>query len=148
MEETCSVEAPSGIYEAINYGDKLPYSKQSLVPSGCISCKEPVDVDYDNYDNYWNQDADEVTESCETLYEIAGKCEEGLDGYYPNRDVTGCNFISTLKSTSIVNMSSTPAKVFAGIFAVTTAALAAVAVTLHKKNSRQNISLAGEPIIS
>ena len=148
MEETCSVEAPTGIYEAINYGDKLPYSKQSLVPSGCISCTEPVEVDYDNYDNYWDQDADEVTESCATLYEIAGKCEEGLDGYYPNRDNTGCNFISTLKSTGIVTRSSTTAKVFAGIFAVTTAALAAVAMTLHKKNSRQNVSLAGEPIIS
>mmetsp|Transcript_39908 Transcript_39908/g.71939 ORF Transcript_39908/g.71939 Transcript_39908/m.71939 type:complete len:149 (-) Transcript_39908:1053-1499(-) len=148
MEETCSYPAPNGIYEALHYGDSLPYSKKSIIDPGCISCKEPKEVDYQNY--YDQQDADEVTEVCTNLYETAGKCEKGLDGYYPNRDVSGCSFISNLKSTSLISMPSAnvPAKVFAGIFAVTTALLAAVSMTLFKRNRRQNVSFAGEPIIS
>lgn len=145
MEETCSVKAPEGIYEATHYGDSLPFSKKSMVDNGCISCKEPKEVQYQNY--YDQQDPDETTEVCSALYEMAGKCEEGLDGYYPNRDVTGCSFISELKTSS--NMPhSVSAKVFAGIFAVTTLALAGVSMTLFKKNQRQNVSLAGEPTIS
>jgi len=145
LEETCSVTAPKGIYEATHYGDSLPFAKKSMVESGCISCMEPKEVDYNNY---WDQqDADEATEVCTNLYEIAGKCEEGLDGYYPNRDVTGCGFISNLKSSSLVGNTGVTAKVFAGIFAVTTVALAAVATTLWKRSQRQNVSLAGEPII-
>ena len=145
MEETCSISAPKGIYEVVNYGATLPYSKKSIV-SGCISCKEPKEVDYNNY---WdNQDPDEVTEVCTELYEVAGKCEENLDGYYPNRDVTGCGFISNLKSDRRFGSGNVPAKVFAGIFAVTTLVLGAIAATLFKKNRRQNVSLAGEPIIS
>eukprot|EP00584_Thalassiosira_punctigera_P007466 CAMPEP_0172542988 /NCGR_PEP_ID=MMETSP1067-20121228/13488_1 /TAXON_ID=265564 ORGANISM="Thalassiosira punctigera, Strain Tpunct2005C2" /NCGR_SAMPLE_ID=MMETSP1067 /ASSEMBLY_ACC=CAM_ASM_000444 /LENGTH=401 /DNA_ID=CAMNT_0013329313 /DNA_START=101 /DNA_END=1303 /DNA_ORIENTATION=+ len=115
LEETCSIAAPKGIYEATHYGDSLPYSKKSMVDSGCISCMEPKEVDYQNY---WDQqDPDEATEVCTNLYEIAGKCEEGLDGYYPNRDVTGCSFIKTLKSSHSLSVpsASTPAKVFAGI---------------------------------
>mmetsp|Transcript_36952 Transcript_36952/g.62855 ORF Transcript_36952/g.62855 Transcript_36952/m.62855 type:complete len:431 (-) Transcript_36952:180-1472(-) len=148
MEETCSLAAPEGIYEALNYGDSLPYSKKSLVDSGCISCKEPKEVDYQNY--YDQQDPDEVTDVCSNLYEVAGRCEKGLDGYFPYRDVSGCSFIENLKSVSVVSMPSAnvPAKVFAGIFAVTTAILAAISMTLFKKNRRQNVSLAGEPIIS
>lgn len=159
LEETCSIDAPKGLYEAIHYGDSIPYTKKSMVSSGCISCMEPTEVDYNNYwdqqdtdeateNNYWDQQyADEATEVCTNLYEIAGKCEEGLDGYYPNRDVTGCSFISNLKSSSLVGNMGVTAKVFAGIFAVTTVALAAVATTLWKRNQRQNVSLAGEPII-
>jgi len=146
LEETCSVDAPKGIYEATHYGDSLPYAKKSMVKSGCISCLEPKEVEYQNY--YDQQDPDETTEVCSNLYEISGKCEEGLDGYYPNRDMSGCEFISNLKSSSSIIPSNIPAKVFAGIFAVTTVALAAVATTLFKKNQRQNVSLVGEPIIS
>jgi len=147
MEETCSYPAPTGIFEALHYGDELPYSKKSIVDSGCISCKEPAEVDYQNY---WDQqDPDEVNDVCANLYEISGKCEEGLDGYYPNRDVSGCTFISALKSTSALSMPSGKAsKVFAGIFAVTTASLAAVSITLFKRNRRANVNLVDEAVIS
>eukprot|EP00585_Thalassiosira_rotula_P012694 CAMPEP_0196130850 /NCGR_PEP_ID=MMETSP0910-20130528/1080_1 /TAXON_ID=49265 /ORGANISM="Thalassiosira rotula, Strain GSO102" /LENGTH=439 /DNA_ID=CAMNT_0041390233 /DNA_START=28 /DNA_END=1347 /DNA_ORIENTATION=+ len=145
LDDTCSVDAPKGIYEATNYGDSLPYAKKSMVTSGCISCLEPKEVDQQNY--YDRQDPDEVTEVCTNLYEISGKCEEGLDGYYPNRDVTGCSFISGLKSSGSKSR-SVAAKVFTGIFAVTTVALAAVATTLYKKSQRQSVSLAAEPNLS
>jgi len=148
MEETCSYPAPAGIYEALNYGESLPYAKKSLVPSGCTSCMVPKEVDYDNY---WEnqQEADEVSEVCAALYESSGKCEEGLDGYFPYRDITACSYIKTLKPTGISMPSANiPAKVFAGIFAVTTAALAAVSMVLYKRNERQNVSLAGDAIIS
>ncbi len=147
LEETCSVAAPNGIYESLFYGDSLPFSKKSMVESGCVSCREPAEVDYNNY---WDQqDADEATQVCTNLYEIAGKCEEGLDGYYPNRDVSGCSFIKTLKSSGLsMPSANVPAKVFAGIFGVATVALSAVAATLWSRNKRQNVSLAGEPIIA
>lgn len=147
MEETCSFPAPKGIYEALHYGDSLPYSKKSIIDSGCISCKEPKEVEYQNY---WDeQDPDEVTEACSGLYEIAGKCEKNLDGYFPYRDNSGCGFISQLK-TSTLNLPSAanvPAKVFAGIFAVTTALLAALSLTLAKRNRRHNVSLV-EPALA
>lgn len=148
MEETCSYPAPKGIYEALNYGETLPYSKKGLVDSGCVSCKAPVEVNYENY--YEQQQEVEVTGVCSQLYEEAGKCEEGLDGYFPYRDNYGCGFIKTLKTPSVVSVGSAnmPAKVFAGIFAVTTAALAALSMVLFKRNRRQNVSLAGDSIIS
>lgn len=148
-DETCSFPAPDGIYEAVNYGESLPYAKKSMVDSGCITCKVPREVDYENYYDQ-NQEPDEVTDACAALYEVAGKCEEGLEGYMPYRDNMGCNFISTLKTSSILSMPSAniPAKVFAGIFAVTTAALAALSLVLFKRNNRQNVSLAGDAVIS
>lgn len=147
-EETCSFPSPKGVYEALHYGESLPYAKKGMIDSGCISCKEPTEVDYENY---WDQqDPDEVTDVCSRLYEEAGKCEENLDGYFPYRNNYGCSFISTLKTPSVVSLGSAniPAKVFAGIFAVTTAVLAAVSMTLFKRNRRQNVSLAGDAIIS
>lgn len=145
MEETCSYPAPKGMYEAVNYGTSLPYSKQSIVAKNeCISCMEPKEVDYQNY---WDQqDEDEVTDVCSNLYEIAGKCEEGLDGYYPNRDITGCGFISSMKASGLDIQSAThiPAKVLATVFAVTTGVLALISMALYKRTQRQNVSLAGE----
>jgi len=148
MEETCSYPAPAGIYEALHYGAELPYAKKSIVDSKCISCVEPKEVDYENY---WDQqDADNVAEMCTNVYEMAGKCEEKLDGYYPNRDVSGCQFISTLKSTHgfSVGSANMPAKVMAGIFAASTALLAGAAMVLFRRDRRRNVNLAGEPILA
>lgn len=143
-DETCSIKAVEGIYEALNFGTSIPYSKKSLVDTGCISCKEPKEVDYQNY---WDQqDPDEVTQSCSGLYEVAGKCEEGLVGYFLYRNNAGCSYINELKNPSLLaNVNANvPAKVFAGIFGVTTALLAAVSAVLWKKNSRQNVSLTAD----
>merc|ERR1712007_174123 len=134
------IPAPTGMYEALNYGVSIPYSSESLVDNKCIPCKEPSDVQYQNY--YDQQDADEVTESCATLYTYAGKCEQSLPGYM-YQDNRACTFIENMKSPGILSSVNTnvPAKVFAGIFAVTTVILATVSALLYQKNSRQNVRL-------
>lgn len=143
MDERCSYAAPDGTYEKLNYGNSLPYASTNLIDNDCISCKEPQDQNDQN--NGDKEDEDEVLEICERLYEDAGKCESGLaDGvtYYPN--TYGCDFISTLKapgkmSSSKSNVSA--AKVFAGLFAITTVAFGAVAYYLHQKSRRANVKL-------
>jgi hypothetical protein len=55
----------------------------------CISCKEPDEEDQaDNTANDANNDADNVNEMCEALYDAAGKCEKhhGFDNGYANYD--------------------------------------------------------------
>lgn len=140
-DETCSFPAPKGIYEALHYGNSLPYAKKSLVDSGCVSCKEPTAA---NDQNEWDQqDADSVTQVCSTLYSSAAKCEENLKGYMAYRDNYGCTYIKSLKATSVVPGANITAKAFAGIFGITTIVLAAVAVVLGRKANRQNVSLTG-----
>jgi hypothetical protein len=73
----------------------------------CISCKEPQDADENNDGD--NQDADEVIEMCETLYDAAAKCEKahgfdsGYSNYYGYENQLGneevvCEYLSSLKS--------------------------------------------------
>lgn len=145
-EETCSFKAPDGLYEATNYGTSLP--NNNLVDNKCISCKVPQTTEWANYYEQ-EQEAPEVTEVCAALYESAGKCEEGLTGYVPYRDTMGCTFIQSLKSPSGIRSAlsfgskNVTAGVFAGLFAATTAALAALSLVLYKRNQRQNVSLVG-----
>lgn len=141
-DETCSYTAPKGLYEAINYGASLPYSKNSIIDSGCISCKEPSDV---SEQNEWDQqDADSVTQVCSALYSTAAKCEEGLKGYFAYRDNYGCDYIKSLKGASVVPGANIGAKAAAGIFGITTVIFAVLAAVLTKKSQRQNISLTDE----
>ena len=142
-EETCSYPAASGTYEALNYGQSLPYAKKSLIDNTCYSCKEPKEQDYQNY---WDQqDEDEVTEICERMYEMSGKCEENIQGLpygvYPNN--MGCDFLNNIKSQSVLSR-AVPAKVFASLFAVTTVALAALTVHLHKKSRMNSVNLVAD----
>ena len=141
MEETCSFTAPEGIYEKLNYGQKLPYSSESLVENTCLSCKEPTDSDEQN--DYDQEDADAVTDVCERLYGDAGKCESGLSNVaYPNN--YACDFIKTLPKASYWNIQpkAVPAKVLAGVFAATTVMTAGLAIHLHRKiQMRRNADL-------
>ena len=91
------------------YGTLSPtYDHSSTTSSGCISCAE--DKDGDGNDNDKN-DADEVNEMCEELYNAAGKCEtkHGIsagfmqtnreDGDYQNQaenEAKVCTFIDSL----------------------------------------------------
>ena len=76
----------------------------------CISCKEPEEWD-ENNNNQGNdqEDADEVIEMCERLYEEAAKCEKthGFDDGYANyygyenqlaQEEVVCDFMQSLKS--------------------------------------------------
>ncbi|KAL3798253.1 hypothetical protein HJC23_000167 [Cyclotella cryptica] len=134
MEETCSYAAPSGIYEKLFYGNKLPYSSDSLVTNSCVDCKEPDN--YDNKNNNDQQDADKVLDVCQRLYEDAGKCESSLSSSIPYPNTYACDFIKTLPKVSrwsISKSAAVPAKALAGVFAITTVALGALTVFLHRK---------------
>lgn len=98
-EDTCSQFADKygghETFAALSYGKSLPYSDSTMIMTECMSCKEPQDANQNNDND--NQDADEVKESCEQLYEAAGKCEGGLSGsiQYPNN--YACNFMQGIK---------------------------------------------------
>ena len=64
------------------------------------------------------------------------------------QDNRACSFIENMKSPSILSNVNTnvPAKVFAGIFAVTTVILATVSALLYQKNSRQNVRLTADTL--
>ncbi|EJK74108.1 hypothetical protein THAOC_04242 [Thalassiosira oceanica] len=160
MDEVCSFEAPSGVYERFNYGQSLPYSSESLISNECISCME---VKEDENQNQENENGDnnnqqeeeevEVKEMCERLYEPAAKCEGGLTniyGLYPN--TMGCQFIDGLTVSgkarimatisNVSNAAKQAAKsatpgVLAGVFALTTLIFAGVAYHFHGKASKQ-----------
>jgi len=141
-DETCSYPAPTGTYEQLNYGNALPYASANIVESSCISCKEPQDADDNN--NGDNNDADEVLEICERLYEDSGKCETNLDSqyqYYPN--TMACDFIKSLKvgKSMFHAPKAIPAKVLTGVFAVTTVGFGALAYFFHQKSRRTGVNL-------
>eukprot|EP00525_Craspedostauros_australis_P003505 CAMPEP_0198112830 /NCGR_PEP_ID=MMETSP1442-20131203/4618_1 /TAXON_ID= /ORGANISM="Craspedostauros australis, Strain CCMP3328" /LENGTH=419 /DNA_ID=CAMNT_0043769745 /DNA_START=32 /DNA_END=1291 /DNA_ORIENTATION=- len=113
----CISPAPSNTYEALTYGQTLPFENESIISSDCIACKR-VDQDQnqnqnDNNNNYNynynnnngnnnnnnNQDQNyEVNEICQQSYEQAARCESGLDNvggyFYP--DTSGCEYINNI----------------------------------------------------
>jgi len=138
MDETCSFAAPDGMYEKLNYGQKLPYSSESLVSTDCISCAEANDQN--NQNNNDQQDQDNVLEVCQRVYEDAGKCETNLNIQYKN--TYGCDFIKTLPKMSHWSVPTTnvaSAKVLAGLFATTTVIFGGVVMYFQRKirNSRE-----------
>ena len=64
-----------------------------MIGTECMSCKEPKEADQNNEND--QNDEDEVKESCEQLYQQAGKCEYNLNIQYPNN--YGCNFMEGIK---------------------------------------------------
>lgn len=87
-DEGCTVKDTTNAYKTY-YGESLPYSKKSIVGSGCTSCKNPY---YEVNDDDQNQnDEDEVNEMCMELYEQSGKCETNLKIDYPTTNA--CNYI-------------------------------------------------------
>lgn len=146
MDEWCSIEAPQDAFGKFTNGQTLPYSSTSIIESNCISCKEPSDANEQN--NGDQQDADEILEVCERLYEQSAKCEEKLPSgttYYANN--YGCNLVKSLKAPSKTrsSKSGSASKVFAGLFAVTTIAFGGVAYYFYQKAQRTNVALVSEP---
>ena len=111
-----------------------------------LSCKEPNDDNQNN--NNDQQDADEVKESCEQLYEAAGKCEEGLSGsvQYPNNNA--CNFMQGIKivrrNGSIIRgtgAQNTTASIFIGLFACAFVLMGGYVYYLKTKLDRTKVNL-------
>ena len=152
-EETCSQFADEyggrSTYATLTYGKELPYGETTMIGTECMSCKEPQDADQNNDND--NQDADEVKESCEQLYEEAGKCEAGLSGsiQYPNTN--GCNFMEGIKivrkNGTIVRgpgAKNTTASIFIGLFACSFVLLGGYAYYLKTKLDRAKVNLVSE----
>jgi len=152
-EETCSQFADEyggrEIYSTLTYGKELPYSQTTMIGSECMACKEPEDADQNN--NNDNEDEDQVIESCEQLYEGAGKCEAGLSGsiQYPNN--YGCNFMEGIKivrKNGVVvsgpGSKNTTASIFIGLFACSFLLLGGYAYYLKTKLDRAKVNLVSE----
>jgi len=146
-DDTCSEFADNyggaSTYSTL-VGSKLPYSSTNLIGSECVSCvaeKEEQD------DDQAEEEADEVSEVCNMLYQSAGKCESGLDIDEPNEN--GCNFmegIKIIRKSGIVSTEtpapSKTASAFIGIFAVSFFAIGAYIYTLKSKMEKSKINLA------
>lgn len=147
-DDTCTQFADEyggkGVFADLSNGKELPYSESTMVGSECMSCKEPEDADQN--DDGDNEDADEVKESCEALYEGAGKCEAGLELEYANNNA--CNYMQGIKITrkngTVVQGSASKnktASVFIGLFAVSFVALGGYVYYLKTKLDRAKINL-------
>jgi len=122
QDEDCLFADPSKeVDDYIQDGDggqiKLSHAllKMTYIDT-CISCKEPEEWDENQNNNGDNdnnnndqQDADEVIQMCEQLYEDAAKCEKvhGFDSGYSNyygyenqlaQEEIVCDFMQSLKS--------------------------------------------------
>merc|ERR1719253_150253 len=152
-EDTCSQFADEyggrATYEQLTYGKTLPYSESTMIGSECMSCKESADADQNNDND--EQDADEVKESCEQLYEASGKCEAGLSSYIQNPNNNGCNFMEGIKivrKNGVVvrgpGSKNTTASVFIGLFAASFVLLGGYAYHLKTKLDRAKVNLVSE----
>ena len=151
-EETCSQFADD--YEGKTtymslMGQSMPYSETTMIGTECMSCKEPQDADQNNDND--NQDADEVKEGCEQLYEASGKCESGLSGVVQYPNTAACNFMEGIKivrKNGVVvsgpGTVNTTASVFIGIFAASFILLGGYAYYLKTKLDRAKVNLVSE----
>lgn len=126
----------------------------------CMSCKEPEDYDQNQNGND-NQDADQVNELCEELYNYAAKCESvhGFDNGYGNYDGYEnqlsqeglvCDYIQSIKAGTYdedgeINVKGASVAISGGsrttggqkfaltFFILGTVGLAAYAAVLHSK---------------
>ena len=129
-------------------GYELPYSTTTMIGTECVSCKEPKDVNQNNQNDQY--DADEVKESCETLYAGAGKCESQLTALTTAGTATtsACNFMEGIKiyrkNGSIIYAKATAgttASVFIGLFATSFVLLGGYAYYLKTKLDRAKVNI-------
>ena len=94
-DDTCTTEATDIAFIDLA-GFALPHSESSIVDANCLSCLEPADVNEQNAND--QADADVVSESCETIYLTAGKCESSLAvDINPTPNNAACNYIEGIK---------------------------------------------------
>ena len=147
-DETCSNFADQyggrETFSTLSYGKSLPYSDTTMIGTECMSCKEPADANQNNEND--QEDADAVKETCETLYQGAGKCETALGSGTENN--YACNFMQGIKITrkngAIIRGSSaknTTASIFIGLFACSFVLLGGYVYYLKTKLDRAKINL-------
>eukprot|EP00986_Skeletonema_menzelii_P000676 scaffold193_cov157-Skeletonema_menzelii.AAC.8 len=131
-------------YASLNYGKSMPYSDTTMVGTECMSCKEAQDNENQNDAN----DADNVKEGCEQLYEGSAKCETGLSGIIQYPDTSGCNFMQGIKiirkngnTYSVGSTKNRTATVFIALFGAAFVLLAGYSYYLKTKLERAKINL-------
>jgi len=154
-DEGCSTKAGSGIYEAMTYGNSLPYENEPIVAGDCIECKQVDEDDNDNNNNNGDdnqQEEYEILELCEETYEDAAKCESALSGKYYN-DESGCEYINSIlptleKATQSITKSSFSNSGSAGaatgwaiFFFLTAVVMSAYSFFLYRKIHRAKVNL-------
>ena len=148
-DSSCTYHAPSGTYEKY-MGYSLPTT--NLVGTDCISCKgQNQDQNNNNNNNNQNNNnnnynyQEEINESCERLYEDAGKCETNMDSSVVSyKNTQACDLMhGTLKRLDAAfHNSRRPAVGLAWFFGVSCAVLVGYVVWLHTKVlNRQQVNL-------
>ena len=137
-DETCTTFSSSDFYTMAGY--ELPYSDQNLVQTDCMSCYENAD---DNNDN----DADNVAEMCETMYQMSGKCETNMNNGYSSNEAA-CTYIEGIKiirEGGVIRTSTTEkskaAAIVIGLFSTVAVLLGAYVYYLRTKLGRAKINL-------
>jgi len=151
-DDTCSQFADSyggaETFTTLSYGTSLPYSETTMIGTECMSCKETQEANNNNANNGGEdaEDEDAVKESCEKLYQAAGKCEANLGSSSPNN--YGCNFMEGIKivrkNGAVVRgaaTKNTTASVFIGLFACSFVLLGGYVYYLKTKLDRAKINL-------
>ena len=86
-DDTCTTYAQNGEATFYSYaGFELPYSGDSLVSTRCMSCSRS-DQDGDGQED--------VSEVCQSIYGVSGKCETKMSVDYPNE--SACTYIEGIK---------------------------------------------------
>lgn len=164
QDQYCSL--PSA-YQATYYekltGVTVPYTKESLVSTNCMSCEATNQENQENQYNqqdYYNYDADgnknyyvatEVNDLCGTLYMTSGKCEtEFSEDDVPYPEEGACTYIESvkrLKNDGIIRsdnkISSKPASIAIGVFTTMAVLLGGYVYYLKSKIARSRVNLAG-----
>lgn len=164
QDQYCSIPSAyqANYFEKIT-GVEIPYTKQSLISSNCLSCEATEDyqannngqqMDYYNYDEDGNKNyyvAQEVNDMCGTMYMMSGKCETEFnadDVPYPEEGA--CTYIEgvkRLKDDGIIRsdqkISSKPAAIAIGVFSGAAAMLGGYVYYLKSKIARSRVNLAG-----
>jgi hypothetical protein len=142
-DNQCSKKSDVSAYKTYT-GYDLPYTTESMVQNDCISCMEASQ--YDDDQNQDKNDADQVREICEDLYDRSAKCESGISTTVnPYRTTGGCEYIfNTLPQAEKLatgKRTGSPATAFAWLFACTTVAATGYAVLLWQKLNRSKVDL-------
>jgi hypothetical protein len=114
----------------------MSFTGRSMVSTSCTSCSK--------YGNDYNQNG--VSDFCDSIYEIAGKCESKMQTYYPNE--AACGYIAGIKiirQDGVIRSSATrkskAASISIGVFLSISVLLAAYVYYLRTKLSRAKINL-------
>jgi hypothetical protein len=160
-DDTCTL---ASAYQATYFekltGIEVPYTKNAIVSTSCISCEmkdasnNGYQQDYYNYDANGNKNyyaAKYVNEMCGTMYMQSGKCETAMNSEdVPYPEEGACAYIEgvkRLKSDGIIRndntVSSKPAAISIGVFTGLAVMLGGYVYYLKSKIARSRVNLAG-----